>query len=382
MLTGSSAHGQQKQANTAPTHLALEITYWKGDPPAYDVVPNNSWFARFRRIQGWTPAADSLPVKAVNIASRVEGDSVRVIVSVHVGQKFFERQDPVASYLLRENERVTVSELTTLGLEPFEIALIRVTPKSAPTLETSSNAPSVRVVNVQPVDATFPTFKLTLLNSSSKSVSALFVEEFVGGRLRTSGMPHNKDAEALIAAGATYELTRRLNNVARPTGNGYTPETPPDQSLLIKTAVFEDGTYEGDAYSAAQYRGYALGYRLQLAQLVSLYRKSLDEVGADASGALDNLRIQTSALGAKLAQSDLDNLLKGFPEFGEREKASIKNSAEISMFDLKKEALKEIDEFGPKQNSTIDKEAARVWLSASLDRFQKWLERVQKLEKP
>lgn len=370
---------QEKQPNPAPTGLSLEVTYWKGDAPAYQVVPNNSWYARFRRLESGNPSADSLPVQAVNIAARTEGESVRVIVSVHVGKKLFERQDPVGSYLLRENERVAVNELRAFGLEPFEIALVRVAPKSVPLPSVTSMARSVEVINVQPVEATFPTCQLTLLNTSGKNISALYVETFVNGRRRTSGMPHNQNGETLIAAGATYEFKRQLNNVARASGGGYAPDTPLNQAVVIKTAVFEDGTYEGDAATAAEYRGFILGQRAQLQRLVVLYQKALESTESDAQSVLVSLREQVNALSTTAEPKALDKLLGDFPMLAENDKASVKGAVEITAFDLKKDALKGIDEFRKKPDAAVDKEAVRARLSVDRDKYQKWLNRLQTL---
>src|SRR5687768_12775105 len=96
----------------------------------------------------------------------------------------------------------------------------------------------------------------------------------VNGRLRSSGMPQNKDGEPLILAGATYEFKRELNNDALQSGGGYAPEPAPNQAVVIRTAIFDDGTYEGDAKYAGQYRGFALGRRTQLARLIALYREA------------------------------------------------------------------------------------------------------------
>lgn len=370
---------QDKQTSSTPTGLSLEVTYWKGDAPAYQVVPNNAWYARFRRTGSSNPSADSLPVQAVNIAARMEGDAVRVVVSVHVGKKLFERQDPVGSYLLRENERVAVNELTAFGLEPFEIALVRVARGSVPLPSVTSMARSVEVIDVQPVEATFPTCKLTLLNTSGKNISALYVETFVNGTRRTSSMPHNQNGETLIAAGATYEFRRQLNNFARPTGGSYTPETPPDQAVVIKTAVFEDGTYEGDAATAAEYRGFVLGQRTQLARLVALYQKALESTESDAQTVLIKLREQVNSLSTRAEPKALDKLLSDFSMVADCDKANVKSAVEITAFDLKKDALKGIDEFRQKQDAAVDKEAMRAWLSVDRDKYQRWLNRLQGL---
>lgn len=377
LQTNAGAQQKDRQASTTPTGLALEVTYWKGDKPAYLVVPNNAWYGRFRVIESSRKAAaGSLRVQAVGIDARLEGEVVRVIVSVHRGEKFFERQDPVGSYVLRENEKLVVNDMTAFGLEPFEIALVRVTPRSVPLPSVTNNTSSVQVLNVQPVDSTFPAYKLTLLNTSNKNISALFVDMFLDGRRRTSSMPHNQDGAPLIPAGETYEFRRQLNNVALAASQGYAPETPPNQAVVITTAVFEDGTYEGDAYSAAKFRAFSLGDKKQLEQLVSLYQKALESTDSNVGIVLDNLRSQVNALRVEAGGTAFKKLLSDFASLPENERASLKDAVELTMFEWKKVALKEIDEFRKEQTS---EEGARAWLSERRDRFQKRLDHLQKL---
>jgi hypothetical protein len=378
LQTGAHAV-QEKQANQAPTGLSLEITYFKGRPPAYQIVPQSSWYALFRRISAWTPPPDSLPVLAVNVSSRMEAEGVRVIVSVHVGRKQFERQDPVASFLLRENEKVAVDELTGFGLEPFEISVIRVVPRSAILPAVTSGAPSVQVMNIQPVASTFPAYKLTLLNSSNKNISALYMETFVDGQLRISAMPHNQDDSILIAAGGIYELKRQLSNVAKPAGSGFLPETPTNQSVFIKTAIFEDGTYEGDPGPAAQYRSFAVGRRVQLRRLIKLYQKALETTDSSPDVILDTLRQQVSELGTEPPPEALSKLLADFPAFTADKKSETKEPAEMLMFDTKKSALKSIDDFKQKQDATLTSAALKLWLTTSKDNYQMLLDRVERL---
>jgi hypothetical protein len=359
----------QQEKPAAPTGIALEVTYYKGTRPSYQVVPNNAWYARFRTIEGWQAAEGSLPVQAVNVAARMEGAAVRVIVSVHLGKKLFEKQDTVGSYLLQENERLTVYEMNAFGLEPFEIAVVRVEPESAAAPTVTSNVRSVNVADVQAIGGTLPTFRITLRNSSKKNVSALFVEMFVDGRLRISAMPHNRGGEPLILAGETYELKRQLSTDAKRSGGGYAPEPSPNQTIVIKTAVFDDGTYEGEAASAAKFRSYALGRRQQYAQLLALYQQALKSTESDPSALIITLRAQIDALGTEANQLDVDKLAGYFS--GAIDRASVKDDVEVVMFELKKEALKEVDDFRRKQAPVNDREALRAWLIYNQDKYQK-----------
>lgn len=380
LQTGGAAQ-ENKPSELAQTGLVLEVTYSRGKRPAYQAVPNNTWYGDFRQLEKWKPAEDFLPVQAVNVAARMEGAAVRIVVSVHQGKKLFEKQDVVGSYLLRENERLTVYDMTAYGLEPFEVTVVRVEPRSAYAPAVTSNARSIEVRNVQAVESTFPMFKLTLRNTSPKAVVALFMEMFVDGRLRVSAMPHSREGEPLIAAGETYEYKRQLNNDARPAGGGFAPETAPNQTVLIKTAVFEDGTYEGDAALALRYRAFALGHQTQLAHLAALFNQALQSTGQDTAALLNSLREQVNALGTQVAAPAVDKLLGDFP--GVAPGSLVGDAAEVTMFELKKEALKAIDEFRRKREKeeTGDREVLEAWLIANRDRYQEWHDLVKKLNR-
>ena len=88
----------------APTGLALEITYFKTLPPAYSPVagscckPGGAWYALFGRIPADASQPVSLPVRAVDVRSKVEGEFVRVLVSVFLGDRFHETKEEVATY--------------------------------------------------------------------------------------------------------------------------------------------------------------------------------------------------------------------------------------------------------------------------------------------
>src|SRR5215471_21758814 len=130
-LTVLAAKVYPQQSVPAPTRLALEVTYYPGRKPAYETVPgpdskpSGAWFGLFARIASWQAPAGAPPVEAVRVVSRVEGDAVRVAVSILSGSKAFENEQPVASYLIRETDKIRIDELKQFGIEPFEIKLIR-----------------------------------------------------------------------------------------------------------------------------------------------------------------------------------------------------------------------------------------------------------------
>lgn len=359
----------QQDEKQAPTRLALVVNSASGLRPSFQSVPNKVWYGSFRRLDDWTPPADFLPVQAVNIEAKMEGASVRVTVFIEQGKEMFEKHAALGSYLMREGERRTLYDMTAFGLTPYEVAVVRVEPKAATLPAIKSNAPSIEVKSVEPVDATFPMFKLSLRNTSTKNVSALFIEMFVDGRRRISAMPHNADGEPLILAGEVYEYKRQMNNNAEASGAGFVPEVPVNQSLVIQTVVFDDGSYEGDEMMAARFRAFALGRRTQLQRLIARFQDAIDSQEPDTKALLNNLRQQVSELNTEVAVPAFSKLVNNLQ--GAADVPQLKINIQVVMFELKKETLRQIDDFARKQGDATDREVLRNWLTATRDKFQK-----------
>ncbi len=264
----------QQPAQT-PTRLALEVTSLAGKPPAYQTVRSADsktpadWYGLFRRVPGWQPQAGALPVVAVSILPRLEGDSVRIAVSVFLGQHH-EQEKEIANYLARENEQLIVRELTEFGVEPFELKVVRVAPVHTNLPMARSSVPSLAVVNVEVNDSTLPSCKLTLQNLSGRDVLALGINVLVNGQKQLSATPQGEDGQVLIAAGTTAPLNALMMREAKATPAGYEPATPPQQEIVITAAVFSDGTYEGDELTARKFRAFMAGRKAELGRLLEL----------------------------------------------------------------------------------------------------------------
>ena len=125
---------QTSKEKPTPTGLALEITFFKGRPPAYLSISESlatakwAWYASFRQLPDFQTSAERLPVQAVKFIPYLKDGVVKIKVRVFTGQKSFEKEEAIALYSMRENERASVKELVNYGVEPFEIAVVRVTP--------------------------------------------------------------------------------------------------------------------------------------------------------------------------------------------------------------------------------------------------------------
>src|SRR6476660_604574 len=347
-LTVPTAKVCAQQDVPGPTRLALEVTYYQGRKPAYETVPgpdskpSGAWFGMFGRVASWQPPAGAEPIEAVRVISRVEGDAVRVIVSTLSGTKALENEQRVGTYLIRETEKISIDDLKQFGIEPFQIKLVRVNPNIPPVPPVIlKGVESVVVLNSMAKETTLPSYRIILRNQSDKNIVGLGVDVVAGGRVQITSKPRGIDGQSLIPAGKEYWLTVAAPNRAQPTPGGYVPTSPSDQQILIKGAVFDDGTFEGDAETAVAVRGYRAGEKMVLPRLIPLLESALNPSNADVREALRNLESQVSSVGSDADPQIVQTIASEFPQASDVRR-EIKETMEVSATTIKSNLLKEI----------------------------------------
>ena len=368
----SAISAQSQQAQSTPTGYAIEVTYLEGRPPAYEPVRRTklprgegSWFGLFGRAREWHLPAGAQPVSAVRVVPYLDGETVKVTISVLSGEKFLDLEDMVGTYTVHENEGLTVESLRDFGVEPFKLKLIRVTPQTSdvPTILNKTN--SLEVVGIETIVATLPRYKLTLHNLSEKNISAIRINTMLDGKLGLSGMAQGEDGEPLVKAGSLKALNEMLVTHAEKTAAGYSPASPRAQQIVIATLVFEDGSYEGEAEPAATYRGFAIGNKTELKRIVAWL-----EDGLANSSSMENLRTKLSNLSYDFDESDMATLANAFPEI---ERNKLQTHIDVAIHLLRKEVSDRLDIFQPGPGPAGDLGA---YLRTMKDRYSGWLLRL------
>lgn len=361
---------------SSPTGLAVEITSYSGRPPAYQAVADSeakagwSWTPLFRRVPDFQIPAGSLPIRAVKTVSYLEGEKVKIIISVLRGEKTFDKEETVAKYSVRENERITIKELANFGVVPFEIAIVRVAPSVAvlPSIVNKTN--SIQVTSTEPNFSTLPSYKIKFLNTSAKAVSALTTEVMVNGQVRISGMPQGKKGMPLMEPGATFELVMNSPLEFKQPVNGEVPPAQTNQEFVISSVIFEDGTYEGDTIKAARFHAYALGRKVQLKRIIALLQKTIENTTQLPD--LDKLDKQIEGLGKEIDNESFIMLTNNFPSLTEKEKILLRSAVESPLSSIKFDTRKELNDFR-NSNSNANADAIRVKLSEIKEQYQNWL---------
>ena len=372
-----------QQEVSPPTRLALEVTFYPGRNPAYltvpgaDSKPSGAWYALFARVASWQPPAGAQQIEAVRVISRVEGDAVLVTVSTLSGSKALENEQRVGTYLIRETEKISIDDLKRFGIEPFQIKLVRVSPNIPPVPPVSlKGVQSLVVINSMAKEATLPSYRIILRNQSNKNIVGLGVDVVSGGRVQITSKPRGIDGQPLIAAGKEYWLTVTAPNRAQPTVDGFVPTSPSDQQIQIKAAVFDDGTYEGDAATAAAVRGYRAGEKMVLPKLIPLLESALNSSNADLTEALKNLQSQVSSVGSDADPQIVQTLTAEFPQASDARRREIKATMEVTATTIKSTLLKEIATLEKEGAQTLTVDLYRAWLTKTKERYEKWLSRL------
>jgi hypothetical protein len=187
VLVSASAAAQEAPApQPPPDRLVVQVVYKAGAKPAYLTVPGCAWYAWFGQAPAPAPRAAADTVQAVDVRTKLEGGRVELKVGVHVGERFFDRLDEVATYAAAEGETIEARALERVGVAPFVFKVLRVSASdtAAPTVDnrTQSVAAAVTAFTPDPL----PRARLTLTNLSQKRVRAVEMWTVFEGRRRTS----------------------------------------------------------------------------------------------------------------------------------------------------------------------------------------------------
>jgi len=363
------AQQQQKSAE-----LAVRIN--NGNERPWEILAFNGGgggMANFKRLSSWVSSAHESPVTQILFKIDREADLVITHLSVTLAN---EKHVSVGTYRLRENEKATTHELTKFGIEPLILTVVRATPTvvdSSPAIQPllENKTEAIEVVNfyreVNPAG-----FRLVLRNNSSKGIVA--VDLFIpspdgngGGGQRSEG--YGRDPA--IGPGATADYFISVSGGGRNTPNGFVPDPPAQKALLIRTVVFDDGTYDGMIDIAVEITARRMGRKLQGLKIISLIEEMMRAEQAKSPLDLNNLRERIYALNTTVESTYIRKLLALFPSLGEKANDAMQSNLAEGLREGKRSFLSAIDLF--EENS---KRGAKVTLVEWLDEMKTHCEKL------
>jgi hypothetical protein len=369
------------QKPKGPTHLVLAVTYINGRDPAFQTVPwsdpsgKGTWYAGFVRVESFRPAAGEGLVQAIRIVPEVEGDAVRVKVWTMYGERLFEKELPVGTYVLPVDGTVRVGELKKFGVQPFEMRLFKVLPSTENLPSFATNAPSISALNVQPNDTTLPSATVKLRNLSYKDVTAIGVNVMTGDKVRNTAVVRADEGRILIEAGGMYDLFVRVSQIAQAGPKGSAPVSAPDQKVFVTSVLFRDGTIEGDPYPALRAAGYNLGAKIMLGKLLPIFEHALASDHTNTVAVLEQLQTRISALTSDVNPKIAEELAAKFPSLSPKEACEAKNLIDIGSGNVKSDMLRSLDTANNRSEQK-SKDSFDVLLVRIRDRIKEWHDRL------
>jgi hypothetical protein len=289
------------------------------------------------------------------------------------GEKYMDTEETVAIFDLRENEKVTVDLLKNFGIEPFEIRAFKTAPLLANRPTVVNKLLSLEVVGIEQVAADMPEYRLTLHNLSMKNIEAVRVDLVAGQRQLSTGMPQGLEGRPLLLVGETAQVRIPMVVSSRKTAGAYVPVVSVQQQYVIESAVFTDGTSEGDTgseiFSGAGFQGVKFGRRVEMQRALPLFAAALESTDAISGDGVSRFLSQLEELNVGVTDAELVELQQRFPT---REAKVLREWVEFGMHFTRKEMLDQLVHF-----QHADRKDFRSWLLDNKERYSQWLARLE-----
>ena len=341
--------------------LLLEVVFNSELPPSYLTVNGAVWLTRFVRLPS---VPNQASIRTVNLYSKFNGETVDVRVMLRRGS---DQEDLLGVYQIGVGEKKTLDDLRAVGVEPFNLTLVTTVPPLPPPPSFENRTKSVDIVSVQSENMPKPAYRITFRNLSDKNLLALRVDVFRDGRPGVSALLQGVEGQPAVEAGGIFERYMPAD-VAQRTVTGYAPGTAAANTIVIRTAVFADMSFEGEPEPACLFESFQMERRVWLRTVLALLNRELAKpTNEDQIEAARQFKEKFAALNYEFTES-------------ERNRASAVSRVCAKPFDkartgiLKLELLRELDEIiTTRQPPPVN---FRLWLETHRAHYIAWLTRL------
>ncbi len=312
---------QEKPTKSTLTDLGIEVVDRDYVIP-FRVPRNEGGYLQIRApaaLPDWRQSENSVPLTDIRIRSVAEEDGVRLKIGAIFddsepvdapGPKYGEKEEIIASYFARLGDTVTVRELERFGFKALVLRIGRYEPNPvkeivpAPTIlhEVVNELKSVAFVDLQVEPPANHSYRLTIQNLSSSSIVAL---TFHIPTSCTETIERTR-ANPLAMPGAILQTSIKIDDA---------PQNARSK-LVIKSALFDDGNFDGDVEAAAEMAARLRGREVQLSRLLLLLQGISIQQNQEADNlipeirSVEKFRIDVDASSVEALQSQFPTLPK------------------------------------------------------------------------
>jgi hypothetical protein len=312
------------------------------------------------------PDSSGQPITSkVFVAARQLGTQWEVKVSIGKGEFYDAGDTMVGEFLLNLNQLANVNEVTRFGLSPIQVGVLRIIRQQAGYPGFRNSAQSVSLESIEANNLPDP-YKLLLRNNSQTDLIAIQYNTFREGRfLELKWLSHGL-SDPLIKAGESYKLAVSSEDKSCGDADGYHPNQ--SDRLDLVSAVFADGSFEGQSGLAALIKGAAFGNRLRLERVVQALRNAGDvptEIESQVKYLKDSINEETEPYMIETLRTilpplppDATPVLEGFIRSG--------------MHDVKVNLIRDADRFESLKRAG-NLRLIETWSALTKAKYERWL---------
>ena len=377
LLLCLSGVAQERPSTPVKHELALAVElggeYETFEIPAFN--RGSAGIGSFRRIKSWKPSLGEALVDELIFKIAREVEIVIADLSVRMEN---DKEVLVGTYRLNEGDAVMTDALTKFGVEPFVLRVVKAKPSFKDPLppimpKVENKTKAIEVVSFNQETTPSNSFRLTLRNVSSKNIIALdlfmpSVDGNGGSGRRSQG---SDKAHPLMLPDGVSVHHFGVSRGGRITPDGFVPDIALQQTLIIRTVVFDDGTYEGLVEPAAEIEAHRRGLDIQRKRILRLLQEPQKTNEGDVVTPLSELKEQAYALGKTVDASVARELMALFPSLDEKAKGSVLQTVEGGLRDGKLELLRYISDFEEMQKQPGEHLTFAEWITQTKTAYEK-----------
>ena len=300
-----------------------------------------------------------------------KGHEVFIVATV-LSRSFDEKDNPttfdrlpekkLGIYSLALHESVTMHELKQFGIQPVTLKIVTSQPEASARPGTVTDVPSIKV-EIAGEDREF--YDVALHNTSLRGVTAVIVSMPEGQS--AVNRQDGDGSSVVIAPGAVYHLRFNVPHSGRMTPGGFLPDAPP-ALMVVKAALFEDGSSEGDLSWAADMQAGLLAQQIQKARIQQIVDRILASTDADNTAKLARLKTEVTQLSEKPDEETRKQVLTRLTEnFGSGDwNNRVESSVQGTLAREKNHFLWRLRQFEERQDNGLPSIDLAHWLNGSL----------------
>jgi len=308
----------------------------------------------------------ALPIRAVRLEPQFNGETTEVTVTLLRGQRSVtEQEELVGKVRVDAGEHRILNELEAFGIEPFDVVVTDIASlmPSQPLFDMRVSA--VEVVGVKTENVPLPAYRIKFKNLTTKSILALKFDTADG----ESALFQGEEGRPLIEPGGVHEhYIPVVRAVQR--GAEIVPGSADVNTIIISSAVFGDGTVEGDVRMACAFESMSLGRTLWLKRAIPIFDQQIEVSDASVDPSATNFKERVLTLNREALLTD-----KRRPSTVSPSCQRPSSSAEMAFQSERQILLRELDQII--STRPVPPVNFKSWLQAKRDRYAAWLSRLE-----